>query len=82
MNVRGKKARNYGGAVKGPTIGLVHGQPRGFVRLGVDVDGTLGLGSEELVPDLQRSGADLALRQRFQVLRRLPEPATATSSAK
>jgi len=43
------------------------------VRFGVDVDWTLGLGAEELVPNVARSRSHLARRQRFQMLSRFPK---------
>ena len=70
--------KTYGCAVKGPSIGFLHGQSSGLVRFGVDVDWTLGLGAEELVPNVARSRSHLARRQRFQMLSRFPKPTQQT----
>ena len=67
--------KTYGCAVKGPSIGFLHGQPSGLVRFGVDINRTLGFGAEELVPNVARSRPHLTRRQGFQMLSRFPKPA-------
>lgn len=75
MQSNRRMKETYGCAVKGPSIGFLHGQSSSLVRFGVDVNRTLGLGAQELVPDVVCSRPHLTRRQRFQMLSRFPKSA-------